>query len=64
LDTPSISTIAGEQVNNLLRGNTYRYTYLVRFTKDATNLSFGVYQDYFWSEAWRRLFGNQLSKKY
>lgn len=42
IESPSILTLAGEQVNNLIRGETYRYTYSVRFTKSATNVRFGM----------------------
>ncbi|MGQ5711026.1 ABC transporter ATP-binding protein [Desulforudis sp. DRI-14] len=42
IESPSILTLAGERVNNLIRGKTYRYTYTVRFTKDASNVRFGM----------------------
>lgn len=42
IEEPSVLTLAGKQVNNLLRGKTYRYTYVVRFTKSACNVRFGM----------------------
>ncbi|MDF0606828.1 ABC transporter ATP-binding protein [Neisseriaceae bacterium TC5R-5] len=42
ISSPSILTLAGERVNNLLRGKTYRYTYTVHFTKSASNVRFGM----------------------
>jgi lipopolysaccharide transport system ATP-binding protein len=42
IESPSVLTLAGEQVNNLIRGKTYRYTYTVRFTKGASNVRFGM----------------------
>ena len=33
IESPSILTLTGECVNNLIRGNTYRYTYIVQFTQ-------------------------------
>ncbi|MBC7193998.1 ABC transporter ATP-binding protein [Marinobacter sp.] len=42
IESPSVLTLAGEQVNNLIRGKTYRYTYTVRFTKSASNVRFGM----------------------
>ncbi|MGZ3158720.1 MAG: ABC transporter ATP-binding protein [Burkholderiaceae bacterium] len=42
IDTPAVLTLAGEQVNNLVRGKNYRYTYSVRFTKSASNVRFGM----------------------
>jgi len=42
IESPSMLTLAGEQVNNLIRGKTYRYTYTVRFTKGANNVRFGM----------------------
>lgn len=42
IESPSVFTLAGEQVNNLIRGKTYRYTYIVRFTKGASNVRFGM----------------------
>ena len=42
IDTPAVLTLSGEQVNNLVRGKTYRYAYTVRFTKSASNVRFGM----------------------
>jgi len=42
IENPMILTIAGEQVNYLVRGRAYRYTYTVRFIKPAHNVSFGM----------------------
>ncbi len=42
IESPALLTLAGEQVNNLVRGANYRYTYIVRFTKSATNVRFGM----------------------
>lgn len=42
LESPAVLTLAGEQVNNLIRGKTYRYVYTVRFTKSASNVRFGM----------------------
>jgi lipopolysaccharide transport system ATP-binding protein len=42
IEEPAVLTLAGEQVNNLVRGGTYRYTYAVRFLKSASNVRFGM----------------------
>jgi lipopolysaccharide transport system ATP-binding protein len=42
IEAPAVLTLAGEQVNNLVRGKIYRYTYTVRFSKTATNVRFGM----------------------
>lgn len=42
IETLSIQTLAGEQVNNLVRGRTYCYVYSVRFTECARNVRFGM----------------------
>lgn len=42
IESPSVLTLAGERVNNLIRGKTYRYNYTVRFTKGASNVRFGM----------------------
>jgi lipopolysaccharide transport system ATP-binding protein len=42
IENPMILTIAGEQVNNLVRGKIYRYVYTVRFIKSANNVRFGM----------------------
>jgi lipopolysaccharide transport system ATP-binding protein len=42
IDSPAVLTVSGEQVNNLVRGKTYRYAYTVLFTKSASNVRFGM----------------------
>lgn len=42
IESPAILTLAGQQVNNLVRGKTYCYTYTVRFIKSAANVRFGM----------------------
>lgn len=42
IDSPAVLTIAGEEVNNLVRGKTYRYAYTVQFAKSSTNVRFGM----------------------
>jgi lipopolysaccharide transport system ATP-binding protein len=42
IETPAIFTMGGEIVNNLIRGNTYRYSYKVHFNKCAYNVRFGM----------------------
>jgi lipopolysaccharide transport system ATP-binding protein len=42
IDSPAVLTLSGEQVNNLVGGNTYRYAYTVQFTKCASNVRFGM----------------------
>ena len=42
IETPAVLTLAGEQVNNLIRSKTYRYTYNVQFTISASNVRFGM----------------------
>lgn len=42
IESPAVLTLAGEQVNSLVRGKTYRYTYTVQFTKSASNVRFGM----------------------
>lgn len=42
IQSPMVLTLAGEQVNNLIRGNTYTYAYIVQFTKRARNVRFGM----------------------
>ncbi|MCL2336165.1 MAG: ABC transporter ATP-binding protein [Firmicutes bacterium] len=42
IEKPEIFTLAGEIVNNLLRGKTYRYCYTVRFVDGASNVRFGM----------------------
>jgi len=42
IEAPKVLNFTGEQVNNLVRGMTYRYAYTVEFTKDASNVRFGM----------------------
>lgn len=42
IETPVVLTLADVQVNNLIRGITYRYVYTVQFTKSASNVHFGM----------------------
>lgn len=42
ISAPKILTIGGKHVNNLRRGRTYRYTYLVRFEREARHVRFGM----------------------
>lgn len=42
IEAPAVLTLAGEQVNNVVRGMTYRYTYTVKFTESARNVRFGM----------------------
>ena len=42
IESPAVLTLAGDQVNNLVRGRTYRYTYNVFFTQSASNVRFGM----------------------
>lgn len=42
IESPVVLTLAGEQVNNLIRGKNYRYAYDVRFVKSASNVRFGM----------------------
>lgn len=42
IESPAVLTLAGERVNNLIRGKNYRYTYTVTFTSDAVNVRFGM----------------------
>lgn len=42
IDSPKITNLAGEPVNCLQRGKTYRYTYKVRFDVGATAVRFGM----------------------
>jgi len=39
---PQILTLAGEQVNNLCRGKTYRYCYQVAFQQNVSSVRFGM----------------------
>jgi len=42
IEEPALMTLAGERVNNLVRGRTYCYTYTVQFAKNANNIRFGM----------------------
>ena len=42
IGSPRILTLAGEQVNSLVRGNIYRYTYAVEFFQSAVNVHFSM----------------------
>ena len=42
IEAAAVLTMAGEKVNNLVRGKTYRYTYTVRFTQPTSNVRFGM----------------------
>jgi lipopolysaccharide transport system ATP-binding protein len=42
IESPAVLTLAGERVNNLISGKTYRYTYAVRFTESVSNVRFGM----------------------
>lgn len=42
IQSPVVLTLEGRRVNNLVRGNVYRYCYRVRFTESATNVRFGM----------------------
>jgi homopolymeric O-antigen transport system ATP-binding protein len=42
IESPEILNLAGDKVNCLKRGKTYRYTYKVRFEKGAANVRFGM----------------------
>ena len=42
ISAPVILTLDGKQVNNLIRGNTYRYAYAVQFFRSAINIRFAM----------------------
>lgn len=42
ISSASIFTLSGRQVNGLVRGRSYRYTYTVKFEQAATNVRFGM----------------------
>jgi lipopolysaccharide transport system ATP-binding protein len=42
IEIPAIRTLQGREVNNLVRGRRYRYTYRVRFTRPASGVRFGM----------------------
>ncbi|WP_081818673.1 ABC transporter ATP-binding protein [Pseudomonas sp. PH1b] len=42
IESPVILSPSGERFNNLIRNNTYRYTYSVSFSRAVTNVRFGM----------------------
>jgi lipopolysaccharide transport system ATP-binding protein len=42
IDLPAVLTLSGKQVNNVISGKTYRFTYTVNFTKTVCNVRFGM----------------------
>ena len=42
IGTPKILTLAGEQVNGLIRGRQYKYCYVVNFDRYSTQVRFGA----------------------
>ncbi|MCP5361047.1 MAG: ABC transporter ATP-binding protein [Hyphomicrobiales bacterium] len=42
ISNPRITTLAGEEVNVLTRGETYQYHYTVTFTEEASGVRFGM----------------------
>jgi lipopolysaccharide transport system ATP-binding protein len=42
IESPALQTLSGENVNLLVRGDTYRYTFTVKFSASATNVRFGM----------------------
>jgi lipopolysaccharide transport system ATP-binding protein len=42
IETPKVVTADSEQINNLVRGGSYRYVYRVTFTEDVANVRFGM----------------------
>ncbi len=42
IESPAVLTLEGEQVNNLIRGKNYLFTYTVRFSKCASHVLFGM----------------------
>ena len=42
IESPVVLTLDGDQVNNLIRGKTYCYTYTVKFTKSVSDVKFGM----------------------
>jgi len=42
IESPAVFSLAGVQVNYLIRSKTYLYAYTVRFTKSASNVRFGM----------------------
>jgi lipopolysaccharide transport system ATP-binding protein len=42
IENPTVLTLAGQQVNQLIRGKSYRYSYQVQFSENASNVRFGM----------------------
>lgn len=42
IESPAVLTLAGEQVNNLIQGKNYFFTYTVQFSKFANHVLFGM----------------------
>lgn len=42
IESPTLFSLSGDQVNNLIRGKTYRFVYDVRFIKHASSVLFGM----------------------
>ncbi len=42
IESPHVLTLAGERVNNLIRGKEYFYIYTVHFNRSASNVRFGM----------------------
>lgn len=42
IESPQVLTLSGKRVNILRHGQTYRYTYTVRFDRTANNVRFGM----------------------
>lgn len=42
IESPAVLTLAGAQVNNLIRGKSYLFAYTVRFSKRANHVLFGM----------------------
>ena len=42
ISSPILLTLAGVQVNNLVRGKIYRYSYTAKFSEHASNVRFGM----------------------
>jgi lipopolysaccharide transport system ATP-binding protein len=42
IESPMVLTLSGDQVNSLVRGNSYRYVYTVKFTESVSNVRFGM----------------------
>jgi lipopolysaccharide transport system ATP-binding protein len=42
IEYPMVQTLAGEPVNNLIRGKIYKLVYSVSFTKNVSNVRFGM----------------------